>query len=253
MHILVSNDDGIHAPGLAALAEAVKPLGKVTVIAPADNQSATGHKKTLHRPLRISHIKDYMDGVDAYAVNGSPSDCTAVAMLGFIKEPIDLVVSGINRGANLGQDVTYSGTVAVALEAAIFHLPAIAFSLDVREYDADYTPCIEVARQITQRVIETGLPERVILNVNIPDGPIKGWKAVRQGLREYRDKLDARTDPRGEPYYWIGGERPIGDVTLANTDLWAVNEGYVSLTPIHLDLTAHQFLAQMADWNIIGE
>jgi 5'-nucleotidase len=250
MHILVSNDDGINAPGLATLAEAMRPLGRVTVIAPAENQSATGHKKTLHRPLRINPIRDYMEGVEAYAVNGSPGDCTAVAMLGFIKDPIDIVVSGINRGANLGQDVTYSGTVAVALEAAIFHLPAIAFSLDSRDYDADYSACIEVTRQITQKVMQEGLPDRIILNVNFPYGvPFKGVKSVRQGLREYRDQLIERIDPHGEPYYWIGGERPAGDIHLEGTDIWALNEGYISLTPIHLDLTAHHFLEEVKAWD----
>ncbi len=248
-HILVSNDDGIDAPGLCALTEAMLPLGKVTVIAPSHNQSASGHKKTLHRPLRIEPVSNYMEGVRAYSVNGSPSDCTAVAMLGFIKEPIDLVVSGINRGPNLAQDVTYSGTVAVALEAAIFGLPAVAFSLDNREPNADYSHCIDVARGVAERVIEGGLPNLTILNVNVPDGPVKGWRVVRQGVREYRDRLVQREDPHGMPYYWIGGERPAGDVKAVDTDLWAVNQGYASITPIHLDLTNHDTLDAIRHWN----
>lgn len=250
MHILVSNDDGILSPGLLALAQAMLPLGKVTVVAPEENQSATGHKKTLSNPLRIRYLKEYAEGVTAYAVNGSPSDCTAVAMLGFIKEPIDLVVSGINLGANMGQDVTYSGTVAVALEGAIFGVPAVAFSLDSRSLDADFTPYIEIAREIASTVYENGLPPLTILNVNIPDMPIKGWKVTRQGIRQYRDVLVERIDPHGRPYYWIGGERPTGDVNLVDTDLWAVHHGYVSLTPIHLDLTAHNLLPAMSEWQL---
>ncbi|MFP4321498.1 MAG: 5'/3'-nucleotidase SurE [Anaerolineales bacterium] len=248
-HILVSNDDGIYAPGLQALTEAMLPLGKVTVIAPSDNQSASGHKKTLHRPLRINPVSNYMEGVRAYSVNGSPSDCTAVAMLGFIEEPIDIVVSGVNRGPNLAQDVTYSGTVAVALEAAIFGLPAIAFSLDDREPHADYSHCIDVATGVTELVIEQGLPKLTIINVNIPKGPVKGWRVVRQGVREYRDQLVKRNDPHGIPYYWIGGERPTGDVKVIDTDLWAINQGYASITPIHLDLTAHETLKSIRHWN----
>ena len=250
MHILVSNDDGIDAPGIRALAQAMLPLGKVTVVAPAENQSASGHKKTLHRPLRIFQKPDYLEGVQAFAVNGSPSDCTAVAMLGFIKDPIDIVVSGVNRGPNLAQDVTYSGTVAVALEGAIFGLPAIAFSLNSYN-DPDFTPTIEITRKITGEVIEHGLPPMTILNVNIPNIPIKGWKATRQGLREYRDILVERLDPRGVPYYWIGGEPPAGNTEGGDTDQWAVHNGYVSLTPIHLDLTAHSLLPQIQKWDFI--
>lgn len=251
MHILVSNDDGINAPGLHALARAMQPLGKVTVIAPATNQSASGHKKTLTDPLRIVPIADFLEGVTAYAVNGSPSDCTAVAMLGFIEEPIDLVVSGINRGPNLAQDLTYSGTVAVALEGAIFHLPAIAFSLDNRGSKADYEHCIAPATAIARQVMEDGLPPLTILNVNFPNEPAKGWKLTRQGIREYRDKLVERADPHGIPYYWIGGEPPAGDVEVVDTDLWAVHNGYISVTPIHLDLTAHDLLASLKQkWDL---
>lgn len=250
MHILVSNDDGIAANGLKALAKAMLPLGKVTVIAPSQNQSATGHKKTLSDPLRIRHVPTFLDGaVNAYSVSGSPSDCTAVAMLGFIKEPIDIIVSGINRGPNLAQDVTYSGTVAVALEAAIFGLPAVAFSLDDREANADYEPAIPWARRVTEQVIANGLPKHTILNVNFPIGEIVGLKVTRQGMRQYNDQLIERADPHGNPYYWIGGERPTGDTAMVDTDLWAVHQGYVSVTPIHLDLTAHDMLKSLQQWN----
>jgi 5'-nucleotidase len=226
------------------------PLGKVTVIAPAENQSATGHKKTLTEPLRIRPQRDYAEGIAAWSVTGSPSDCVAVAMLGFIEEPIDLVVSGINRGSNLAQDVTYSGTVAVALEAAIFHLPAVAFSLDSRSSKANYEHCIETAANIARQVLEHGLPSHTILNVNFPEGSPQGVKLTRQGIREYRDKLIKRIDPHGMPYYWIGGEPPAGDVEKVDTDLWAVHNGFISVTPLHLDLTPHNLLPEIASWNL---
>ncbi len=250
MHILVSNDDGIYAAGIRALAEAVLPLGKVTVIAPESNQSASGHKRTLNDPFRVKPVPSFMDGVEAYAVTGSPADCTAVAMLGFVKDPIDLVVSGINRGPNLAHDVTYSGTVAVALEAAIFGKQAVAFSLDNHSSQADFSACVPVARQVVEAFIANPLPPFTILNVNIPSTPIQGWKVTRQGVRQYRDQLIERQDPNGYPYYWIGGEKPAGDVNVLETDLWAVYHGYVSLTPIHLDLTAHQVLSAMQQWDL---
>ncbi len=250
MHILVSNDDGIQAPGLLALAQAMLPFGKVTVVAPEENQSATGHKKTLERPLRVRHLKEYATGIEAYSVNGSPSDCVAVALLGYIKESVDLVVSGINQGPNVAQDVTYSGTVSVALESAIFGLPAVAFSLDDRSPDANYTNAAEVAHQVVAAFVKNPFPPMTILNVNVPKGQVKGWKSTRQGVREYRDRLDERFDPRGRPYYWIGGDEPIGDIDTVDTDLWALHNGYVSLTPIHLDLTAHTIVPEIARWNL---
>lgn len=250
MHILVSNDDGIYAPGIYALAMAMRELGDVTVIAPEENHSATGHKKTLDKPLRSRTLPDYGDGVTAYAINGSPSDCVAIALLGLIEKPVDLVVSGINQGPNMAQDVTYSGTVSVALEAAIFGLPAIAFSLDNRTPEADYSHAAVAAQQVARSTVEYGLPGMVILNVNIPDGPFKGWKTTRQGVREYHDELDKRLDPRGRPYYWIGGPAPGGDVNEVDTDLWAVHNGYVSVTPIQLDLTAHTLLENVRQWNV---
>jgi 5'-nucleotidase len=250
MHILVSNDDGIHAPGLHALAQAVLPLGQVTVIAPLENQSATGHKRTFHQPLRILPQPHFLDGVTAYAVTGSPADCTAVAVLGFLEQKVDLVVSGVNRGPNAAQDVTYSGTVAVTLEAAIFGLPALAFSLDNRASDADYSHCIPIARHLTEVVLREGLPTHTILNVNIPASTPKGIKITRQGLREYRDTLIRRQDPYGQPYFWVGGQEPIGDVEAVDTDLWALHHGYVSVTPIHLDMTAHHVLNTLQSWRL---
>lgn len=252
MHILVSNDDGILAPGLLALAQAMREFGTVTVIGPEENQSANGHRKTLSRPLRINQVH-LADGTPAYSTDGAPADCVAVALLGFIKEPIDLVVSGINRGANLGQDITYSGTIACTFEAAIFGKPGVAFSLDNRSMEADYSASAEAARRVVRNVIDHGLPPMTILSVNIPNlfsDQIKGTQITRLGVRVYRDELVPRIDPGGRPYYWIGGMEPTGKYEEAGTDIKAVHDGYVSVTPIQLDMTAYPLITQMQSWGL---
>src|SRR5258707_4123131 len=183
MHILVTNDDGIQAPGLLALATAMREFGSVTVIGPEENQSANGHRKTLSKPLRIN-TTHLADSTLAYSTDGSPADCIAVAMLGFIKEPVDMVVSGINRGTNLGQDLTYSGTLAAAFEGAIYRKPAIAISLNDRILEADYMVAAEIARRITKQVIDHGIPPLTLLSVNVPNLPLNGIKGIditRQG------------------------------------------------------------------------
>ncbi|MBN1680511.1 MAG: 5'/3'-nucleotidase SurE [Anaerolineae bacterium] len=253
MHILVSNDDGIGAPGIAALAEAMLPFGKVTVVAPDENQSASGHRKTMHKPLRIDPAPFPVEGVEAYATSDTPSDSVAVALLGFLKDPVDLVVSGINRGANMGQDLTYSGTVSAAFEAVIWRKPAIAFSLADYSEHADYTAAAAVARQVVSLDMPRRLPPLTLLNINIPPlplGQIKGFKIVHQGLREYNDDLVTRMDPYGRPYYWIGGTAPTGDMTEENTDLWAIHNGYVSITPIHLDMTNYAMIREISSWGL---
>lgn len=253
MHILVSNDDGVNAPGIAALAEAMLPFGKVTVVAPKENQSATGHRKTMHKPLRVNEVPFPVPGIQAYATSDSPSDSVAVALLGFIEEPIDLVVSGINRGANQGQDLTYSGTVSAAFEAVIWHKPAIAFSLVNTSENADYSAAAAIATQVVALDLHHRLPPLTLLNVNIPPLPldqIKGFRVVRQGLRTYNDELVTRTDPYGKPYYWIGGAAPTGDTTEEGTDIWATAAGYVSITPIDLDMTNHSMLLEMSNWGL---
>lgn len=244
MHILVTNDDGVHAPGLLALTAAVRTIAdKVTVLAPNRNWSASGHVKTLHRPLRVQET-ELADGSFAWATDGAPSDCVALAQLGFIPEQIDLVVSGINPNANIGHDVTYSGTVTAAMEAAIWGIPGVAVSLDRPERlpgAVDYHGAAEAARLVVSWVIDQpDLPSEIILNVNVPYGPLaemKGFRVTRQGLRIYRDELVRRLDPRGKPYYWIGGEAPTG-VEEPGTDYGALAAGFVSITPIQLDLTS---------------
>lgn len=248
MHILVTNDDGITAPGLLALAQEMRALGKVTVLAPDRNWSASGHVKTMDRPLRVRETK-LGDGSPALTTDGAPSDCVALALLGIVKEKIDLVVSGINPNANIGHDVTYSGTVTAAMEAVISGVPGIAVSLNSLpgHGELNYGPAAEMAKQVAEKVSAEGLPEGVLLNVNIPDLPvdqIKGFMITRQGLRVYRDALDSRLDPRGHPYYWIGGEFPTG-IVEEGTDFGALAEGYVSITPLQLDLTAYKALDKL--------
>lgn len=250
-NILVSNDDGILAEGLYALAVAMLDVGQVWVVAPKENQSASGHRKTMHRPLRATPVsKGFPAEISAYAVDGAPSDCVALALMGLVDAQIDIVVAGINRGPNMGQDLTYSGTVSVALEAAIFGLPGIAFSLDSRDLDADYQAATSVARVIAEQALQNGLPHHSILNVNFPPAQeFAGMYVTRQGRRDYKDILDRRIDPFGNPYYWIAGVEPGGDTEAEGTDIWAVNQGYVSVTPIHLDLTRHEFIPTLQGWD----
>lgn len=251
-HILVTNDDGINSPGLSTLAHALEPLGRVTVLAPDHNWSTSGHVKTLHKPLR-ARLTQLPDGTPAYSSDGAPSDCVALALLGLIPEKVDLCVSGINAGANLGNDVTYSGTVTAAMEAVISGVPGIAVSLDLPEDQVepcDFSPSGKIAARVARLVMEHGLPPDSLLNVNVPSlayDELRGVVVTRLGLRVYRDELVRRLDPRGKPYYWIGGPPPTG-ISEEGSDFWAVTQGYVSVTPIHLDLTDHDSIALLNDW-----
>ncbi|GAB4555181.1 MAG: 5'/3'-nucleotidase SurE [Anaerolineae bacterium] len=251
-NILVSNDDGIFAPGLLALATTMREFGRVTVIAPEENQSANGHRKTLTKPLRVTSVK-LADGIEAYSTDGAPADCVAIALIGLLGTQIDLVVSGINRGANLGQDLTYSGTLAAAFEGTIHGKKSIAFSLDNRSLEADYSAAAEIARRVVRVALKQTLPPMTLLSVNIPGVPldqIKGIQITRQGTRIYHDELVTRLDPENRPYYWIGGKAPTGDVTDEGSDVWAVHNGYVSITPVHLDMTAYNMMDNLKSWKI---
>jgi 5'-nucleotidase len=248
--ILVTNDDGIRAPGLLALKRACAAVGDVTVLAPDHNWSASGHVKTMHKPLRVREIT-LADGTAALSTTGAPSDAVALAFLGIVEDPIDLVVSGVNRGANLGHDVTYSGTVTAAMEAAISGVPAIAISLNSREYD-DFGTAAQFAASLAREILDRGLPKGILLNVNVPPlavDELAGVVVTRMGLRIYRDELIRRLDPRGSPYYWIGGPAPTG-VEERGTDIWAVANRYISVTPIQLDLTAHNLLETLRGWDL---
>ncbi len=246
--ILVTDDDGIESPGLLPLAQALRSLGEVIVFAPNRNWSAAGHNKTMHKPLRVWTVQ-LDDGTEALTTDGAPSDCVALAALGLVERPIDIVVSGINTHPNLGVDVTYSGTVAAAMEAAISGWPGIAGSLDdgePRQWQSAGEAAVVVARQ----VLAHGLPANTLLNVNVPNRPfaeLKGYRPTRLGHRVYRDVLIERNDPRGVPYYWIGGDPPTS-IDEAGTDIGALSEGYVSVTPLHMDMTQHRFLDTLRSW-----
>jgi len=249
VNILVTNDDGISSPGLMALAEAMSNIGEVCVLAPDKDWSGRGHVKTLNEPLRIYETK-LESGFKAFASNGAPSDCVALGLLGYFSHDFGIVVSGINPAPNLGHDVTYSGTVTAAMEAAIWGVPGIAYSLDSSEKNyhvIDYQSAAIVAEIITNNVLTSGLPRGVLLNVNIPMGIIKGIQITHQGMRVYRDQLEERYDPRGNPYYWIGGDAPTG-IPEEGTDIGALDMGFVSLTPLQLDLTSYEMINKLKNW-----
>mgnify|MGYP000928131853 FL=1 len=252
MHILVTNDDGVTAPGLLALAQAMRQFGKVSIVAPDHDWSGGGHVKTLNRPLRVRRVKLH-DGSEALTSDGAPSDCVALALMGLLKDKVDLVVSGINTAANLGHDVTYSGTVTAVMEGIIWGVPGVAVSLDGRtanSLELDYTLAVEVVSAVVQTVLQHDLPKGTFLNVNVPYVPreqFQGIRLTRQGLRVYRDRLDKRTDPRGNDYYWIGGDRPTG-VPHEGTDVGALFAQYASVTPLELDLTAFHAMPLLEAW-----
>jgi 5'-nucleotidase len=252
MHILVTNDDGVMAPGLLALAEAMRPFGQVSVLAPDRNWSASGHVKTLDRPLRVREVR-LADGSLALTCDGAPSDCVALGVCGFLNEKVDLVVSGINPYANLGHDVTYSGTVTAAMEAAIWGYPAVAMSLDSPDNHlgtVDYAAAACVARRVVEAICHHGLPASTLLNVNVPFKPLEqimGFCITRMGLRVYHDRMDKRIDPRGRPYYWVIGDYPTG-IPETGSDIGALADGYVSITPIQLDLTAYHLISDLNTW-----
>jgi 5'-nucleotidase len=237
--LLVTNDDGAHAEGLAVLARALEGLGDVYVIAPEREQSACSHALTLHRPLRVERLRDRW-----FAANGTPSDCVNLGVLGFLPEPPVLIASGINHGSNLGDDVTYSGTVSAAMEGTLLGVPSIAFSL---VSGGDFAEAARVAQLVVARILVEGLPPKTLLNVNVPGGVVRGLRTTRLGHRVYSDKIVEQRDPRGRPYYWIGGGEPQWDM-LEGTDMAAIHEGHVAVTPLHLDLTHHRALAQMDEW-----
>jgi 5'-nucleotidase len=237
--ILVTNDDGVHAAGLAALADTLAELGEVWVIAPEREQSACGHALTLHRPVRAVPVTERR-----FAVTGTPSDCVNLGVLGFLPERPVLVASGINHGGNLGDDVTYSGTVSAAMEATLLGVPAIAVSL---LDGGDLADAAAAARLVAMRVLVAGLPRKTLLNVNVPPQRPRGIALTRLGHRVYSEKIVEQLDPRGRSHYWLGGGEPAWEA-LEGTDMGAIHEGYVSVSPVQLDLTNHAALARMTDW-----
>jgi 5'-nucleotidase len=255
MRILLTNDDGILAPGILAVKAALDPLGEVVMIAPERQRSAAGHAVTLHKPLRITRVT-LPDGGQGFATNGTPTDCVTLGFYVLMDQRCDLVVSGINGGANLGMDITYSGTVAAAIEGAVLNAPSFAISVVPAEEGGGegirFGPAAEFAARLARRFAESSLPRQILLNVNVPDVPqaqLRGVAITRQGRREYVDRIVTRADPSGRPYYWQAGSLRKEDPD-PGSDVHAILHNHISVTPLHLDLTAYPVLETLRGWSL---
>jgi 5'-nucleotidase len=247
VRILVTNDDGIHSRGIAELENSLREIGDVYVVAPESEMSGASHSLTLARPLRIRQIDERH-----WTVDGTPTDCVTLALNKILptQEHPDICVSGINHGGNLGDDASYSGTVAGALEATILGVPGIAFSLVAREH-FDFTEAARFAVQAVRKALDEGLPEGTLLNINIPAGEIRGVRVTRQGIKNARPSISEHIDPRGKAYYWIGEEYFTSEHE-EGTDYEALRQGCVSVTPMRSDMTDHRGMAALEAWNAIG-
>jgi len=250
--ILVTNDDGVHSPGIIALYKALNPLGDVYMVAPEGEQSAVAHALTLHRPLKVEKIKllNYSSDKKIFAINGTPTDCVIIGINKILRRKPDLIVSGINNGGNMGDDITYSGTVAAAIEGTLLGIPSIAVSLVKGIKDNGIYPdkplrfqkAAAIAKRLASMVLKKTLPHDTLLNVNVPNTQnIKGIKLTRQGKRTYDNSVHEISDPRGKKHYWIGGGSPIWELGK-DTDFVAVKNAFISVTPVHLDLTNYDAL-----------
>lgn len=244
MHLLLSNDDGIYAEGLKFLSKALAPLGELTVVAPNRDRSASSNSLTLNRPIRANELQ-----TGWYSVDGTPTDCVHLAITGLIKNEPDIVVSGINAGANLGDDVIYSGTVAAAMEGRFLGLPSVAISVTSFQ-PKNLATAAEVSYKLIAKLMHTDLPKDVIININIPDIPkheIKGVQTTRLGNRHKAEPVIQSEDPRGDPIFWVGAPGPEQDAG-PGTDFYAVKNGYVSVSPMHLDLTHYKAMQAVEQW-----
>lgn len=249
--ILITNDDGITAKGLSSLVEAAKGLGEILVIAPDKPQSGMGHAITVNGPLRCTESK-YFEDVKAYTTDGTPVDCVKMGIYLLNGKKPDLVISGINHGSNCSTNVLYSGTMSAAVEGALEGIPSIGFSLLDYDMDADFEASIKVARKIIEEALNDEIPEGVCLNVNIPKlkfDQISGYKVCRQATAFWDDTFDERKDPLGKKYYWLAGEFKNYDGGT-DTDMWALDNGYVSIVPTQFDMTAHHAISLLNKWNI---
>lgn len=246
MHILVTNDDGILAPGIGLLGEVCQAVGTVTVVAPDREQSGTSHSLTLHRPLRPTRRPD-----GTFQVDGTPTDCVLMALGGLLPEKVDIVVSGVNHGPNMGEDVLYSGTVAAAMEAVTLGVPGVAISFTGSDPEVLLT-YRDLLVGLVRRITAQAFPAETLLNINLPDRPadqVKGVRVAKLGSRYFSEGLTRMQDPRGRPVYWIGG----GSITWTgegDTDHLAVQEGYVAITPLHMDLTNYKLLETVRSWEL---
>lgn len=247
--ILITNDDGIYAPGIKALWSAMSELGDVTVVAPNREQSAVGHAITISDPLRVDEIKR-SNGFKGFSVDGTPSDCVKIATQALLTDKPDIIVSGINHGSNTGMNIIYSGTVSAATEGTMLNIPSVAISLNSFD-ESDFDGAKAAAKAVVAHVLEKGLPEKTLLNVNVPAIPedeIKGFKITQQGNAAFKDRFEKREDPRGKVYYWMTGHM-IDPDTETHMDHYAVLDGYISITPIHYRLTNHEFLDELSSWD----
>lgn len=251
LYILVTNDDGITSPGLLALRQALAEIAEVAVVAPERNWSASSHSRTLFDPLRARKTT-LADGSAGIACSGTPADCVALAVMGLLERRPDLIVSGINQGANLAHDVLYSGTVAAAMEGILLGIPAVAVSLDQGyKPGSDFQPAAHAAAAVVRQAIAQQLPSDVLLNINVPAFPPEELGEIvvtRLGRRIYRNELMVRHDPHGLPYYWVGGEAPSGHLD-EGTDVAAIANRQISVTPLHMDLTSHHWIEKLQRWN----
>lgn len=244
--ILVSNDDGVYSEGIRALGKALQKVGKVVIVAPDQERSAASHSLTLHRPLRVKKIK-----TDIYSVDGTPTDCISLAVNELLEKRPNLIVSGINKGANLGDDVHYSGTVSAAVEGGILGIPSVAISMMPGE-NYHFKTAADFAVRLARKVLQKALPRGVILNVNVPNippGQVKGYQFTKQGKRDYGDIIAERIDPRGKKYYWIGGNM-TGFENIPGSDCNATLDNFISITPIQVNLTEHAFLKTLQKWKL---
>lgn len=247
----MTNDDGITAPGIACLVEVVRPFGKVVVVAPDSPQSGMGHAVTITQPIRLEKI-ELFEGIDSYQCSGTPADCVKLAVDQVLHQKPDLVVSGINHGSNASINVLYSGTMSAAMEGAIEGIPSVGFSLMDYARNANFSPAKPYMSTILQNVISKGLPDGVLLNVNIPcpeDGEIKGIKICRQAKAKWEENFAERKDPHNRSYYWMVGifkDYDHGE----DTDLFALHHGYISVVPTLFDLTAHHFMTNLNSWDL---
>lgn len=249
--ILVTNDDGITAKGIAALVEVAQEFGDVIVVAPDKPQSGMGHAITVNNPLRLKASNQF-EGIEAHSCSGTPVDCVKMAIYHVLKRRPDFLVSGVNHGSNCSINVIYSGTMSAAVEGALEGVPSVGFSLLSHDKDADFSGAKETARKVLQKMVTETMPKGTCLNVNIPDVPadeIKGLKVCRQGQAHWEDEFDTRKDPHGGEYHWMVGEFKSFDKG-EDTDMWALANNFVSVVPTQYDLTAHHAIAELNNWDL---
>lgn len=251
LRILISNDDGIHSLGIYQLANSLSSIGKVIVVAPESERSASGHSITMHKPLRSKSVDFFGKDIEAWCINGTPSDCIKFALQSLLKEKPNLIVSGINHGSNLGTDVLYSGTVSAAVEGAINGIPSIALSLCCHD-NCDFKPYAKISSILCKQLYDNGIEKGIVININFPYIPkeeLKGIRITSLGVRRYRNCFVERKDPRGKSYYWLAGELE-DEENSEDTDVNSINNKYISITPIKIDLTSHEMINKMREWEL---